>query len=37
MLAALTRTEAPVAGRVGGGKFGDVEQAALARCADAWS
>ena len=30
MLAALTRTEAPVAGRVGGGKFGDVEQAALA-------
>jgi hypothetical protein len=29
-LAALTRTEAPVAGRIGGGKFGDDERVALA-------
>lgn len=30
VLAALTRTEAPVVGRVGGGRFGDAEQTALA-------
>jgi hypothetical protein len=30
MLGALTRTEAPVVGRVGSGKFGQAEQAALA-------